>query len=239
MTPLRLRDAELDALATPYAGGSVAGIALGTVLGTGLGLLVLPRWLPALAASLGGEAPEAYWQLSRVTGLTSYALLWGSTLLGLGISSRLSRDHGIGAAAFDLHQHLSWLALASALAHAGLLLGDRYIGFSIADVALPFFSSRYRPLAVSLGQLAVWGMLFAGLGFYARRELGRVTWRWLHASGGLAFVLATLHGVSAGTSASDGLIQALYWGAAGSVLLLFFYRLLVVALVPTRRDGAA
>ena len=40
------------------------------------------------------------------------------------------------------------LALAFALFHALILLGDRYIGYSPATLLLPFASHDYRPISV-------------------------------------------------------------------------------------------
>ncbi|MFN8423771.1 MAG: hypothetical protein U0470_10465 [Anaerolineae bacterium] len=73
-----------------------------------------------------------------------------------------------GPTAFDLHQHVSLLSLAFAVFHALILLGDRYIDYTLATVLVPFASRDYRPIGVGLGQLAFYPLAVVGLSFYVR-----------------------------------------------------------------------
>jgi hypothetical protein len=83
-----------------------------------------------LSGSLVWDAPKGYWYLSRASAWMAFALLWLSMALGLLITNRLARVWPGGPNAFDLHQHVSLLALAFSLFHALILLGDRYVGYS-------------------------------------------------------------------------------------------------------------
>lgn len=122
----------LDDLASPLAAGwTVAGAAFGA----GAALIVLPWAVPALAVSLSGPEPKAWWYLARASGLVSFALLAASMLLGLLLSTRFAKTWPGNAAAFALHEHASVLGLAFALFHALVLLGDRHTPLRVAESA--------------------------------------------------------------------------------------------------------
>ncbi|MFM8321221.1 MAG: hypothetical protein ACKOC5_09930, partial [Chloroflexota bacterium] len=122
--------------------------------GAALAIAVLPGWLPQLSATFEGSAPQVFWFLSRAGAFTAYALLWLSMALGLLITNKLARVWPGGPLAFDLHQYATLLGLGIGLFHALVLIGDRYIKFSLWTVLAPFSSAAYRPLWVGLGQLA-------------------------------------------------------------------------------------
>ena len=67
-------------------------------------VLILPAWLPNMSFSLAGNAPKAYWYLSRATAFVSLSLLWLSMALGLGITNKMARLWPGAPAAFALHE---------------------------------------------------------------------------------------------------------------------------------------
>ncbi|HLW46565.1 MAG TPA: hypothetical protein VKW09_02235 [bacterium] len=103
------------------------------VLGALMIFVLVLRWLPALAASLSGPEPRAYWYLGRASGITAYGLLWLSIVLGLSLSNRLARVWPGGPTVADLHQFTGFLALGFAAVHGLVLLGDQYIGYTLAS----------------------------------------------------------------------------------------------------------
>ena len=90
-----------------------------------IAVLVLPAWLPNMSFSLGGDAPKAYWYLSRATAFVALSLLWLSMALGLGITNKMARLWPGVPATFALHEYVSLLGLAFSIFHALVLLGDR------------------------------------------------------------------------------------------------------------------
>jgi predicted ferric reductase len=211
---------------------SAASIVGGMLAGGVLGLLVLPRWLPGLDASLAGAAPHAPWFICRATGTVAFTLLWLTTLTGLAISARLARDLSVGAAVLDLHQHMALLGIAYASVHALCLGFDRYIGFDALELALPFSTRRYRPLWMGLGQVALYGQIPVLIAFFARRDLGPVTWRALHATSVGLFPLLLLHALFCGSSATSAWQLGLYVIAGSSVLFVGTYRALLAGSSP-------
>ncbi|GIV83109.1 MAG: hypothetical protein KatS3mg052_0116 [Candidatus Roseilinea sp.] len=194
--------------------------------GAGLAIVLLPQYLPALAQSASGESPKAYWFLSRASGFVAFGLLWLSTVFGLLMTGKLARTWPGHLIAFELHQFVSLLGLAFALFHALILLGDRYIGYTLEQVLRPFGSQGYRPLEVGLGQVGFYLMVVVTFTFYVRRLITQRVWRLLHYLSFVVFAMILWHGLSSGTDSSEGWAQAVYWGAGGSVWFLTIYRIL-------------
>jgi predicted ferric reductase len=208
----RPRD-DLDDLASPR---SLLWAAVGVAVGAAAALVVLPAVGPSLAASLTDPQPRVWWYLARTSGLASYALLAASMLLGVLLSTRFAKAWPGSAAAFTLHEHTSVVGLSLALFHGLVLLGDRHTSFTLAEVLLPF-SAAYRPLAVGLGQLALYAMVLLVASFHVKKRIGQRAWRAIHFGSFLLFALALLHGLAAGTD--RGWMLA---GIAPAALVLFF-----------------
>jgi predicted ferric reductase len=198
--------------------------ALGGVLAA---LVVLPWWLPGLSGSLVGSSPKGFWYLSRASAWVAFVLLWASMALGLAITNRLARVWPGGPTAFDLHQHVSLLALAFSMFHGLVLLGDRYVGYTLVALALPFASQDYRPIAVGVGQVAFYTLALVSLSFYVRQRIGRRIWRLIHFLSFAVFVLALAHGMASGTDSGAAWARMVYWTSSASVLFLTVYRVLV------------
>ncbi len=129
----------------------------------------------------------------------------------------------LGPTAFELHQHASLLGLAFTLFHAFILLGERYINATLAQLLIPFAHSGFAPLWVGLGELGLSGMALVGLSFYVRDRMCRRLWRLVHM---LSFALALAHGIMSGCDSDAGWARAAYWASGGSVLFLTLYRVL-------------
>ena len=202
--------------------------------------VVFPRWFPALSASLLGPSPKAFWYLSRSSALIAYILVWLSMVFGLLMTNKLARLWPSGPTAFMLHQHTSLLGLGFALFHALILLGDRYIGYSIAQLVVPFASTSYQPVWVGLGQLAFYGLALVGLSFYAKSWIGRPMWRAIHFLSFALFGLALVHGVTSGSDSRELWVRALYWLTGSTVCWLTIYRAAVTYLSrPPKHQSAA
>jgi predicted ferric reductase len=175
----------------------------------------------ALAAIAGSELP---WFVTRAAAITAYVLLTGSMLLGLSITSK-SQAGGLNRAdAFALHEFLSWLAWGFVGLHVGSLLIDSFQPFSLVDVLVPF-TSPYRTGAVALGVIGLYLLGVLVTSFYVQKRLGHRTWRALHFSSFLLFVVATLHGIFAGSSTGMPAMQLVYLLCGGGVSLMLLYRI--------------
>lgn len=228
-----------DALPPAMALPALLSILAAAIAGALGAVFVLPSWLPALSASLLGEAPHAYWYLARSSAIVAYVLLWLSMVAGLLMTSKLARLWPGGPVAFDLHQHTSLLGLAFALFHALILLGDRYIQADLRQILLPFAYAGHQPLWVGLGQIGLYLLALVGLSFYVKSWIGRSAWRLIHFLSFALFILALLHGIFSGSDTANPWVQGLYWATGGSVLFLLCYRLLRSSAPLRRRPDRA
>ena len=195
-------------------------------LGTLMAVIVLPAWLPHMAASLFGADPKAYWYLSRGSAFVALSLLWLSMALGILMTNKMARSWPGVPVAFAIHEFISLLGIGFSMFHALVLLGDRFINYDFAQVVIPFASS-YQPTWVGLGQLGFYIMLIVTLSFYVRQKIGQKTWRLIHYVSFLTYGMALFHGLMAGSDTSLPWVQQYYWISGGSLLFLLMYRILV------------
>jgi predicted ferric reductase len=222
--PLRSVDS-MDELQSAFSLKAAAGLLLAMTGGAVLAAVVLPALLPGLAASLMSAEPKAYWYLSRTSAFVAFALMWASMIFGLLMTSRTAKVWPGGPAAFDLHQFTSLLGLAVALFHAVVLIGDKYIGYSLSNILLPFNSTSYKPLWVGIGQIAFYIAILVSFTFYFRKQISQRGWRLVHFASFELFVMALAHGVLSGTDTGTTWAGAMYWIAASSVLFLTMFRI--------------
>lgn len=171
-------------------------------------------------ASAAGKLP---WYLARASGVIAYVFLVGTTAWGLLLSTRLVKTHVPPPLTLALHNSFTWLALGFAVFHGAILLFDHYIGFTPAQLLVPF-TSPYEPVWVGLGTIGLYLAVLTAFSFYVRRWIGQRTWRRLHYLTFAVFVLITVHGWSAGTDASA--LAAIYLAAGAGVMFLTLYRVL-------------
>ena len=205
---------------------------LATLGGLFIATLLLPIFLPNMAFSLSGEAPKAYWYLSRGTAFISLSLLWLSMALGLGITNKMARLWPGGPVAYDLHEYTSILGLFFALFHALILIGDAYINYSLFQVLVPFASVNYHQFWVGIGQIGFYLWLLLVLSFYVRNRIGTRSWRLIHYVSYAAMLMALLHGIASGTDSSAAWVVWMYWIAGGSLLFLTVYRVFIKLKLP-------
>ncbi|MCC6605563.1 MAG: ferric reductase-like transmembrane domain-containing protein [Anaerolineae bacterium] len=217
---------------TDYVDTAVT-LMLSLVLGVLGGLILLTTgWLLtstpaglALAQALA-LTEKTPWYFTRSAGTVAYLLLASSTIWGLLLSTKLLKDHIPAALSLAMHNILSWLAVVLTSLHALALLWDSYFSYSLADLTVPFIGP-YKPGWVGLGIIGFYLMFLTSLSFNFRKQIGQKRWRQLHYLTFGVYLLATLHGVTAGTDSGNLGMQLLYWSSGLLVLFLTNFRLLV------------
>ena len=196
-----------------------------------IGLLFVPGLTDAFAALNEGKA---VWFVIRTTGVMAYLILSLSVVLGLLTSSRILMKWIALPLASELHKVSTFLALAALIIHVGMLLIDPTFPFTVTELFTPMLAP-YRPIAVTAGLVSIYLSVLLTFSFYIRRRIGQKTWRVFHYTGFIAYLLATLHGLFAGTDSASLWAQAMYMSSALSVLLLVNLRIIGDRFVPTRR----
>lgn len=225
MTTVTDRDgrADISEAALPLLFSLVLG-ALGGLVLLGGGWLVLNTSIGATFANALALTEKTPWYFTRSAGTVAYLLLAGSTIWGLLLSTKLIKEAIPAALSLAMHNILSWLAVVLTGLHALVLLWDSYYTYTLSDLTIPFIGP-YRPGWVGLGIIGFYLMFLTSLSFNFRKQIGQKRWRQLHYATFGVYILATLHGVMAGTDTANLGMQVLYWGSGLMVLFLTNFRL--------------
>ena len=222
---LRHRHASHQELVVPEDGHPFLILFVAASLGLLAAVMVMPAWIPGLANSMAGVQPKAFWYLSRATAFVAYGLLWGSMMLGVGITNKMARLWPGAPTAYAMHDYFSILGLAFAGFHALILLGDQYTNLSLVQILMPFWAIQYKPFWVGLGQIGFYTWVLVLGSFYIRKSIGQKTWRTIHAFSFLSFAGALIHGLMSGTDTGLGWVQIYYWFTGVSFLFLLITRI--------------
>lgn len=169
------------------------------------------------------KTDPTFWLLARASGLTAYGLLTASVLAGLVLKSKPFGRALKPASNLDVHRFLALLGLGMLLLHGGTLLLDRTLQMPLAGLFVPG-ASPYRAAAVAVGVVAAELMALIYVSFALRRRIGARSWRRLHWTTYLVFLLATVHGFAAGTDSTQPWAHDLYLGAVGAVAFATTWR---------------
>ncbi len=166
---------------------------------------------------------NTFWYLSRAAGLSAYVMLCVNVALGLALSRPLLERFAVKWRVFDLHQFTGLLLVALLGLHVLALLGDRYIGFTLPQLLVPFLSA-YRPVEIALGVLAFYLTLVVTFTFYIRQRIGQRVWRLIHYGSFGVFALSLLHGILSGTDTGTVWALVIYAGSALAIGWLTWWR---------------
>jgi predicted ferric reductase len=175
---------------------------------------------------LDSDSAHLYWYLGRASGFVAFGLLFLSVVLGLAISSRIFDGLVARPWVFEMHQFLSIYVLLAMAFHGLILLPDPYMQFSLWELLVPM-ASPYRPVAVALGVVVLYGSIVVSLSYYVKGLIGQRGWRLLHYLTFALFLGALVHGVLAGTDSGQVWTQVLYLSTGLAVLFFTFFRILV------------
>jgi sulfoxide reductase heme-binding subunit YedZ len=185
--------------------------------------------LPLATAAAANPALDplthGWWLASRASGIVALALITASTLLGLGMATKLLRRPGLAPKLAALHEQLAVTGLVAIGVHGVTLLGDPWLKPGLAGIALPG-AIGYRPAFVAAGIVGGYLSALLGLSFYARRKVGARRWRSLHRFTVVAYVLALVHTLGAGTDSGAAWLRVPMLGSAALAAGLLALRLL-------------
>jgi methionine sulfoxide reductase heme-binding subunit len=171
------------------------------------------------------KTDPTFWLLARSSGIAAYVLITASVLAGLVVKSRPFGRAVKAADTVDVHRTLAMLGLGMLVLHGVALTLDRTLHLSPVALVVPGLSP-YRPLPVALGVVACELAVLLVVSFRLRRRIGMRTWRRLHWASYLVFLMATVHGLTAGTDSARPWASGLYLGAVGAVAFATAWRAL-------------
>jgi methionine sulfoxide reductase heme-binding subunit len=179
--------------------------------------------MSAAATAVAGS--QGLWFVSRAGGLA--LLVSFSTVLVLGVAARLGSAprRWPRFAVSELHRTLALFSAAFLALHVVTAILDPFVTIGWAATLIPF-ASGYRTLAIGLGTLAVdlgGAVLLTSL---ARRRLGYRAWRAVHWLAYLAWPVAFVHSLTAGSDLRIWWVALIEWGSAAAVATAIVARLL-------------
>jgi DMSO/TMAO reductase YedYZ heme-binding membrane subunit len=124
----------------------------------------------------------------------------------------------------DLHRALGGLAVIFTGVHVVTIMLDSYVHFGLAEALVPL-ASTWHPVAVAWGIVAFYLLAAVEITSLARRRLPNRFWRRVHYASFPLFVLATVHGLSAGTDTGTGLAVVATSAALAPLVLLCAVRI--------------
>lgn len=178
---------------------------------------------------LDRETPWA-WYISRASGLLAFIFLWLTILLGLSIRNPLLKKIIAPIYSFDLHVFTAGTAIFWAIIHGTVLLFDRFIGFGVKDVAIPYFSKTtfVDTNYLALGIMAFYAMVIMTVTSYLKKYLNFWVWRVLHFLHPFTFIFVVLHGYVIGTDMKIPWVSFTYRLSAAFLVLIYFSSLVFV-----------
>jgi sulfoxide reductase heme-binding subunit YedZ len=159
------------------------------------------------------------WYVARSSGLVAWALLAGSVVWGLLMTSKIVRGRVKGSWLLDLHRWLGGLALVFTGVHVAAIMGDSYVHFGLASVMIPL-AAHWHPVAVAWGVVSVYLLIAVEATSLARRHLNVRLWKRVHFVSFPLFVTSTIHGLSAGTDGRTPMAITAALLTAGAVAVL-------------------
>jgi Ferric reductase like transmembrane component. len=166
---------------------------------------------------------QAWWYTARAGGIVAWALASLAVIGGLQLSTRLLRKPA-PSWVLDIHRFLGGLSVAFVGVHILGLAADQFIGFRPEDFLVPFVST-YEPAAVGLGVVAMYLLVAIELTSLAMHRMPRRTWHAVHLTSFVVFIVATVHGLTAGTDRHSALFQWACLLTAGIVLAMTLVRI--------------
>ena len=165
-------------------------------------------------SSLAATTNNIVWGVARSAGFAAFLSATGAVLLGTRRPARLPVG-GLPARVYALHRALGIVSLLALAVHLTFLWLDSFVQFSWGQLLLEPWTSSYRPLAITLGWLAMLGLLLTAASGGLRRFLPG--WRVVHTLAYLTFALGLLHGLLAGSDTGSPWAIGFYIAASIAV----------------------
>lgn len=175
--------------------------------------------------TLAVTSSQAFWYLTRGSGLVALALLTISMGLGIAQFERWAGPTGQRFVVTHLHRNASLLAVVFLAIHIATSIIDGFAPIGWIDAVVPFHSP-YRPLWLGLGALAFDLVLALTITSLLRTRISYGAWKAVHWTAYLCWPIAFLHGLGTGSDGRVGWVQLVDVLCLGLVLLALAWRLI-------------
>jgi methionine sulfoxide reductase heme-binding subunit len=168
-----------------------------------------------------------WWFVARASGIV--VLICSTLAVGLGSNASTPGSGSRRVTSLLVHRTAALTTLALLPVHILAIVADTYVSVSLSASLIPFVSS-YKPIAVGLGTLALWGFVLITVTGLLRGKLAHWPrladkWRPVHISSWAVWVLAMAHGILTGSDTSSVWAIALYVASTVFVIVMLTLRL--------------
>lgn len=183
---------------------------------------------------------KALWYLTRGTGLVALVLLSISVALGVAEAIRWTRPAWPRFVTAALHKNISLLATAFLAVHIVTTVVDAFAPIRWLDAVVPFIS-KYRPVWLGLGAVAVDLLIAVTVTSLLRPRIGYRLWKAVHWAAYACWPVAIVHGLGTGSDSRHGWALAVYAASLAVVAGSVWWRLAKswITPAPTARLVAA
>jgi methionine sulfoxide reductase heme-binding subunit len=184
------------------------------------------------------SSSTALWFLSRGTGVVTLVLF--TIVIVLGVLTRGGRPlPGLPRfAVAGLHRNVSLLAVAFLAVHIGTAVMDPFVTIRWIDAVIPF-GSKYQPLWLGLGAVALDLMIAVVVTSLLRQRIGRRVWRAVHWTVYASWPLALAHSFALGPDVRSGFEFKLGIACVAITGLAIAWRVGTTAEIPDTTVGNA
>jgi predicted ferric reductase len=162
------------------------------------------------------------WTITRAAGITSFILLFLSMVFGI-LQSYPTIKPKTKSILYTLHESTSWFGLMIAGLHIFVLLFDKYVGYKLTELLVPFTESA-KPVLNGLGTITFYLMILLIITSDLRHKMSKRTWKTIHYLAFVSFLAALFHGIFTGTDTKYWIVQLMYWFTGFSTLALILLR---------------
>jgi predicted ferric reductase len=145
---------------------------------------------------------QIWWFVARSGAIVAWVMVTVSVCWGLLVSTRAASRATQPASVLDMHRFLGALSVVFTAVHVIGLVGDSYMHFGWSEVFVPM-ASAWEPGAVAWGIVAMYALVAVEISSLLMKRLPRRVWRSVHRLSLPIYVIATIHGLQAGTDATN------------------------------------
>jgi hypothetical protein len=164
------------------------------------------------------------WYLTRVSGITSYILLFLLLIVGIGITSGYIFNLWGPIIAWRIHRTIGITLVIFVATHLVTLALDNFAKFSLMELFIPFYS-QFKPLYLSLGIIGFYLFVIIILTSLIMIVTKYKAWRFLHYFTFPTFLALFIHGLFIGTDSNTLVMKLVYLSTGTLVAMAFAYRI--------------
>ena len=169
---------------------------------------------------------HTWWYLSRASGMVAWIVTGAACLWGILLITRMLKPADRPAWLLDLHRWLGILSIITVVVHMLTLIPDSWTTIGPKQLLVPgactFEICGVEAGPVTWGVIAFYIMVVVQLTSYFMKHMPRKLWHGIHLTSYIMFVMATVHGVQAGTTDRGNIVFILV-AAGGSAIVIFAF----------------